>query len=292
MNINDLARAIMGRHRLRAAAHAPAAALPSGCLAPPHTAMSVPPISVLPALMQSLMAAPRTAAADAPLQTLIGMVLDESTSMARGYQQTIDGYNDQLATVRTRATTIGCRVLQVNFNSWATVLAEDAAPQSLVPLSVDNYRLSGGTALYDTVAAVVHRLLTHRQAQDENTSILLTILTDGDDTGSTVWKTRDMAALRTLMRTVQGNERWTVALAGPDLRLREFADLMSVEPGNVAAFEPLSVASRRDAMRSGSHAMHEYVMARSAGSRSSADLYSGTMSGLRAMRVLDRKPPE
>lgn len=293
MNIHTLTNAIMGRHRARAYLKLPVQPGPH-----PHGAfavtndLAIPAVTDLPALVHALRAPARPAPLGAPLQTLIGMLLDESGSMQTGRRQTIDGYNDQLATIRAGAAAIGCRVLQVNFHSGTTLVAEDAAPAALVPLSSDSYVPNGGTALYDTVAAVVNRLLVHPVANHDNTSILLTIMTDGDDTASTVWKSRDMVALRTLMGAVRGNDRWTVALAGPDSKLREFADMMCVDRGNVAAFVPDSTASRHDAMRSSVDAMQGYVAARSAGSRRSEAIYGSTISGRRAREILDRKPGE
>jgi hypothetical protein len=80
-----------------------------------------------------------------------------------------------------------------------------------------------------------------------------------------------------------------VALAGPDSKLREFADLMCVDRGNVAAFTPESLVSRGDLAFSSMQAMSGYVSSRSRGVRKSEDLYAASVSGRRAKEILDRK---
>jgi len=169
------------------------------------------------------------------------------------------------------------------------VIAEDAPVDGLSPLTLASYAPNSSTALYDTVAAVVKKLLSHRLAHDDNTSVLLTITTDGDDTSSSVWKTPDMTEFRALMKAVSENGRWTVALAGPDSKLREFADLMCVDRGNVAAFTPESLSSRDDLMFSSVQAMRGYVSSRATGIRRSEDLYASSVSGHRARAILDHE---
>jgi hypothetical protein len=287
MKISSLVNEVMARHRARLSP------VSDACQAqgaePAQSELTIPALKELPSLIHALRAPTVPVATEAPLQTLIGMVLDESGSMHAGRQQTIDGYNDQLTTIRASAVDIGCRVLQVNFSSSASVIAEDAPVDGLCPLTLATYTPNGNTALYDTVAAVVKKVLSHRLAQDDNTSVLLTITTDGDDTSSLVWKTPDMTEFRQLMKAVSENGRWTVALAGPDTKLREFADLMCVDRGNVAAFTPESLASRSDLMFSSMQAMSGYVASRASGVRRWDVLYADSVSGRRARAILDQK---
>lgn len=255
---------------------------------PGHAVLEVPDLSTLAGMIAALKASAKPAKKKAKLVTLMGIVLDESGSMGNGCAQTMKGYNDALETLRPSAEEIGCRITQVSFASQANVMAKDVQVKHIVPLSRETYNPMGGTALFDTVAGVVQMLLAHPLAQDDNTSVLLSITTDGDDTASTTWKTRGMAEFRALMQAVSANERWSVALAGPDDKLREFADLMCVAPENVAAFKPDSVQSRAHASDAGIHAMSAYSTLRASGMKKMDMLYAGTVANVSAMAILNQ----
>jgi len=219
--------------------------------------LSIPDVSELKSMLKALKAPAQPALLDAPTQTLVAVTLDESGSMSHGFKQTMKGYNDQMKALRKTSAKIGCRVLQSTFNSRARIVADDVAADFIVPLSAETYNPRGGTALYDTVAAVVKRLLAHPLAHQDNTSILLMITTDGEDTSSITWNaSKRLTEFRALMKAVSTNERWTVALAGPDRMLRQFSDEMSVDPENVASFAPTDLKSRADAMASSVQAMN------------------------------------
>jgi hypothetical protein len=287
LNSADLAKAMTQSAR-------PGPLMPSvfiGGRPQPHQAwanpfMAVPPLSDLAMMVAALSAPAKPAQKNAPLVTLMNIVLDESGSMQNGVGQTIQGYNKQLDVLRPSADEIGCLVTQINFNSQARVIAKDMKAKDIVALGSHNYNPSGGTALFDTVVAAIKQILSHPQAFDDNTSILLSITTDGDDMNSVTWRNRDMTEFKALMKAVHDNERWTVALAGPNTKLREFADLMCVDPENVAAFEPESVKSRQDMSDSSVMAMSSYASLRSTGMKKMDSLYAGTVSGATAQTIL------
>lgn len=249
--------------------------------------LETPEISELAAMVAALRAPAIPAKAGAKLVTLMNVVLDESGSMSMGVAQTMKGYNDALATLRPSAEEIGCLVTQVVFSTTGRVIGKDLRAKDIVPLSNETYMPNGGTALFDTVAGVIKQMLAHPLANDDNTSILLSITTDGDDTTSMTWKCNEMGEFRALMKAVSENDRWTVALSGPDLALRKFADLMSVSPANVAAFKPDSVASRVVASGSTVQAMGNYSAMRSSGMKKVDTMYAGTESNVTAMAILN-----
>ena len=253
--------------------------------------LDIPDVSELKAMIKALKAPAQPAPPDAPIQTLVAVTLDESGSMSRGFKQTMKGYNDQMKVLRKTSEQIGYRVMQTIFNSSAKVIAEDVMADLIVPLSSETYNPSGGTALYDTVAAVVNRLLAHPLAQKDNTSILLMITTDGEDTASVKWNaSKGLTEFRALMKAVNNNDRWTVALTGPDKMLRQFSDELSVDAENVASFVPTDIKSRSDAMQSSVHAMNSYAALRSMGTKKVSTMHAGTVSGQRAKEILKHKP--
>lgn len=256
---------------------------------PQYETLPVPPLSELSILIQALKAPSVKSKEGAPLTTIIAQTLDESGSMDTGLEQTKKGYNERLAKIRQNAEAIGCRMLQVNFNTTNRVIADNVSAGQVANLSEETYQPGGGTALYDTVVAVIKKILSHPLAHNDETSILLNIDTDGDDMDSHVWKTKHMAEFRELMLAVKQNDRWTVALSGPAVKLQQFSDLMGVEPQNVAAFEPHSVASRAMAANSGVQAMGSFMSMRSLGEKKMSSLYAGTEAGAYAASILNER---
>lgn len=254
---------------------------------PPQAGLDIAPVSDLGLMLQALKAPARPALTGAPMRTILATVLDDSGSMDLGCDQTIEGYNMQMQTLKAKGREIGCEVLQVIFSSAPRVMSNFVKPEQVVMLSRINYRPSGGTALYDTVASTVKKLLSHPHAHDDNTSVMLTIMTDGDDQGSSVWNQRELHDFRALMKAVNANDRWTVALSGPDIKLRKFADEMCVDRDNIAAFTPASVQSRVMAMASGTQAMGNFMSIRATGLKKCDMLYAGTAAGAMAKSIID-----
>lgn len=256
---------------------------------PAFPSLPVPSIEELPLLIAALKAPAKPARPGAPLVTLVVPVLDKSSSMRLGLAQTIKSYNEQQAELRKYNAQIGMRITQVNFNTANEVVAQDIDAGSLVPLSHETYVPEGGTALYDTAAAVVKMILAHPLAHDDNTSILLPFTTDGEDLNSVVWKTPEMDALHQLMKAVSENERWTVTLAGPNRYLRQLASVMCVSEDNLAAFDPDDEQSRAMAGTSSVQAMGAYGSLRAGGTKKVASVYAGTVAGAMAKDIMGKQ---
>ena len=293
---NSVINRVLAQHPVKAKSKSTTAAAPVAKKAvtrkpKQQTELEVPDVSEVKAMIKALKAPALPALPDAPIQTLVAVILDESGSMSHGCEQTMKGYNDQMKALCKTSAKIGCRVMQTTFQSSARIIADDVSPDDIVPLSAETYNPGGGTALYDTVAAVVKRLLTHPLAHQDNTSILLMITTDGEDTSSRIWNASSrLTEFRSLMKVVSNNERWTVALTGPDLMLRQFSDEMSADPENVAAFEPTDLVSRAGAMNSSIHAMNHYTSLRSMGTKKATMMHAGTLAGARAKAILKKAP--
>ena len=293
---NSVINRVLAQHPVKAKSKSTTAAAPVAKKAATRkpkqqTELEVPDVSEVKAMIKALKSPALPALPDAPIQTLVAVILDESGSMSHGCEQTMKGYNDQMKALRKTSAKIGCRVMQTTFQSSARIIADDVSPDDIVPLSEETYNPGGGTALYDTVAAVVKRLLAHPLSQQDNTSILLMITTDGEDTASRMWITSSrLTEFRALMKAVSKNDRWTVALAGPDLMLRQFSDEMSADPENVAAFAPTDLGSRADAMNSSVHAMNHYTTMRSMGTKKASMRHAGTLAGARAKAILKKAP--
>lgn len=257
-----------------------------------HSATTVP-VNELQMLIQ-MIKAPRVQIKRKTPCTIVHTLLDKSGSMVSGCGQTINGYNEQLEQFKNNAEDIGCVISQTLFDTSIKSISSHTEASKAIPLTRYNYVPGGGTALYDATVYCVKQMLTHPLALDENTAFFLSINTDGDDVSSLIWgepneihsSRKANSAFRELMKAISESKYWTVALAGPELKLKSFASEMYVPYENVAAFKPESELSRGTVMNDSIIAASNYMNARSMGMTQSETLYAGTQSNISAMTIL------
>lgn len=208
----------------------------------------------------------------APL-TNVAFVLDGSSSMQVGKQATVDGFNSQANAVREGAKSAGeTRFTEVFFSSDVQVRRVGASLEQLAPLTLESYETEGGTALYDAIGAAISSLLQTQGIDSRNTATLVTIFTDGEENSSRIYSSH---ILRELITRLEATGRWTFALVGPSSSVGSLAQMLAVKPGNVAGFQPESVASRQAVFDKMVGASTTYMSARSVGETSVHSLYAG-----------------
>ena len=110
-------------------------------------------------------------------------------------------------------------------------LIHDAVPlRDVPPLLPAQYQPSGGTALNDAVAHLIHSLGRH--AQGRNTAVLAVILTDGMENGSR-HSQEDVRQMVTYRRLTHG---WQFLFLGPESAL-SYALSIGISKVNTASFE-------------------------------------------------------
>ena len=128
-------------------------------------------------------------------------VLDESGSMLAQQQVIINGFNEQLATMRQeeKAGDIRYLVTLTKFSDNATMIYKDVPLEQVADLTEQTYTPKGWTALYDAIG------MTIDTATQGETDVLVTILTDGFENKSREWK---KAAIKTLIDIRQRENKW------------------------------------------------------------------------------------
>lgn len=166
----------------------------------------LPPIqtqvfSTIPVQKQNLVSAfnPKRAGKNSKLSHII-FVLDESSSMSSCWDSTIAGYNEYLAGQRTDAerTGIETRVSLYKFNGSQVNCVFDRLDVKLVkPLDKMTYRPSGGTNLHDAVGGAMMQInnLLAGKHKSERESVIVTILTDGEENQSRTFCAADVKGM-------------------------------------------------------------------------------------------------
>jgi len=214
------------------------------------------------------------AAADASATPLtnVAFVLDKSGSMQNGIGTTIEGFNEQVRVVREGAAGAGeTTFTDVQFSTQVEVRRVASSLEKLVPLTEETYRPDGMTALHDALGDTIAALLQTRRIEAPRTATLVTVFTDGEENSSRRYSAE---VLSELIKRLEATGRWTFALVGPHGGVTALAEMLSVKPANVAAYNPASVEERHVAFARTARASASYMSMRKAGVTQAAGLYA------------------
>lgn len=116
----------------------------------------------------------------------IGFVLDESSSMGSVYQATISGFNEYVNGLRKQDGETSMTVSKFSSLNGPMIrpLCENEAIDKVPELSMDNYRPSGNTPLYDAVGTTIKKIEGWLSGQTEEWPVLFIIQTDGYENAS------------------------------------------------------------------------------------------------------------
>lgn len=118
--------------------------------------------------------------------TDVCIILDESSSMASKYAQTIDAFNQYIEGVRADNSVVNVYV--TTFNSSRISHLYDGIPiASIGPLGKEQYRPSGSTPLYDAMGEVLTRMT--------GASMFVVVMTDGQENTSQENNRESIAAM-------------------------------------------------------------------------------------------------
>lgn len=188
--------------------------------------------------------------AEEVLRNHIAIVLDESGSMMSIRREIMDVFNEQVDVVRASAMDQPTTISLVKFSTHVPDPVYWTEPVDVMRrLSPADYQPNGLTAMLDAVGLTIDRLRALPDADDENTSFLVMVLSDGQENNSRRYSFGDVAErIQTLERT----DRWTFAYIGANQDLGEMADRLLIPAANMMAFESTSVGAQ-----SVGHAMRE-----------------------------------
>jgi len=166
-------------------------------------------------------------------RTLVGIVLDESGSMANAWQSTIDGFNEYIQELQKEKADEAAVTL-TKFNSVASIKFKLEPVDHVAPLSRRNYQPSGMTALYDAIAYTVNHLENEVRDGDR---VVITVLTDGHENSSRE-TTREQVLALLDRKEKQGN--WTFVYLGADqdaITAQRASQSIGIRSANTVSYE-------------------------------------------------------
>ncbi len=177
-------------------------------------------------------------------------VLDESSSMSSCWDQTISGYNEYLKAQKEDAEKTGIKTLVslYKFNGYDVDCIFDRQDVAEVtPLTKSNYRPSGGTNLLDAMGGVMMKinLLLKEKKKADRESVIITVLTDGEENQSRTFKNSDIKAM---VEKAEG-KNWGFMFLGANIDAFHAGAAMGFNYNNTMQFNTSNAA---ETMRSAS----------------------------------------
>lgn len=206
--------------------------------------------------------------------THVAILLDNSGSMGAFDKGAIlAAFNERAETVRDLAEQEGQRatVSLFTFASRPNPVYVGADVKSLQKLGHGDYYPCGGTALMDTVEEAVASVGGLVDADEEDTSFLLMVVTDGEDTSSRM----GAGAFKRLIDRYEADGRWTIVFSMPKGYADSFSRTYGVPRGNCREWEQTTAGLREDTHVTRS-ALGGYFAGRAGGMKKSTTFYVDT----------------
>lgn len=189
-----------------------------------------------------------TTASVAPTETHYLLILDESGSMLGVRQNTLSGVNEQIQTIKSLEKKYPEQKYSISIvkfsNNEVSSVVEDVPASQVKELSLDDYKPDGGTPLYDAIGISVTNLKNRIQSKlnTGEASVLVVILTDGEENQSSVekWKDADFSdqskKIRGLITELSKSNLWTFTFIGANQDAVLTAKNLGVNINNVANY--------------------------------------------------------
>lgn len=204
-------------------------------------------------------------------KTYVAIILDRSSSMWTMKMEAIDGFNEQLRSIKEMEDKNDIRLSLITFSSNVDdAYIWNKRPKDIEELSEDTYKPNGMTALNDAIGQTVEKLKKVEDKDDENTSFLIVIVSDGHENNSKEYK---QDAIKELIEGVQKTNKWTFTFLGTNQDMVTTAEQYSIPIANTLYYN-----NTGKGMAAGYHTHNigtsSYFNARSKGKTSVDDFYS------------------
>lgn len=218
------------------------------------------------------------------LKTITTVILDASGSMDKIRQQAIRDYNEQIQQARENSKEQDVLLSLVTFNGEVYEHMWLESAKKATEASEDHYIPNGSTAMRDAIGYAIEKL-KRTVKDDENTSYLFVIISDGEENSS---QHVSAAALREMIEACQKTNRWTFSYIGcSEAHLKKVHQETSIPLGNMGVWSNESVQDAEFGLAAKNRRLRSYYTARSAGLTASNCLYSDS-----ADKVASFVPPE
>lgn len=180
--------------------------------------------------------------------TEIVFIIDRSGSMSGLEADTVGGFNSMIEKQRKKEG--GAYVSTVLFDSKCEVIHDRVDISEIEPMTLENYRVGGSTALLDAIGDAIHHIgNVHKYARPEDRpdSTIFIITTDGEENSSRRHRIEDVKAKIERCREKYG---WEFIFLGANIDAFSAAERIGIGRDRVANYrqDPVGVRVTYEAM--------------------------------------------
>ena len=173
-------------------------------------------------------------------RTIYQLIIDRSGSMAGMERQVVSGYNEQLQAAQgiqrkypDQEIIMGLRFFDEHVGNN---IADFRLVDQLLPLSMHDYQLGGTTALLDAIGKSIYDIKTRfgHQIMNEDTSVVVIIITDGYENASRMYTYED---IRRMVTELEATEKGSFTFMGAGLDAIGASQAFGINPENTLSFD-------------------------------------------------------
>lgn len=183
----------------------------------------------------------------APSETQVVFILDNSGSMQTIQKSTINGFNEYIQDLKKNKE-INYKFSLTLFNTDLELVHISKDIKDVEELTVESYHPNGMTALYDAVCTTVKKV---EKKTKPNQNTIVVIMTDGEENSSHEFDKRDMSSL---IKKLEKTGKWSFVYMGANqdayqnaqnygIRMDNAINLNASATGMRSAFSNLSNAT-------------------------------------------------
>lgn len=172
-------------------------------------------------------------------KTIYHILVDKSGSMSDCIDQTINGFNEQIAKIREMEVEFPEQLMTIGlttFNTRVDHLYYMKPVEHAYKMNNENYMPSGSTAMLDAMAETMAALSQLQQQSNKEipTTVVMVILTDGYENASQRYTLKNV---KEMVEEREASGTWTFSFLGATLDAVDVAEQMSIRRENSIAFE-------------------------------------------------------
>jgi hypothetical protein len=173
-------------------------------------------------------------------RTIYQLIIDRSGSMDGMQHQVVTGYNEQLQVAKGIQVKYPSQELLMGLRFFDTHVGQNISDfrhvGELTELKRSDYVVNGSTALLDAIGKSVYDIKTRfgHQIMNENTSVVVIIITDGYENASRMYTYED---IRRMVTELEATEKWSFTFMGADLDAIGASQSFGINPENTLSFD-------------------------------------------------------
>lgn len=220
------------------------------------------------------------------LKTHVAFCIDESGSVRSIVVPLVKAYNNNVTSIRDAVLAEGQEATMTvlafgDTNLKHRVLYVGQQVQTIVPLKVSDLNPTGMTPLFDSLYRAIKKL-EELDDNNENTTFVITVVTDGDENAS---KDPGVSTTLSLMKKKIATDRWTFTFLVPNQYVRNFSIKYGISQGNIQGWDETSSKGTEEAFIANTNAYKRYFSARSTGTKSTNNSFYCDLSATTVREV-------